>query len=225
MKSRSFNESGDPTILFVMGFGNRLKGANETWFINQLTTAGYHVHAIQLPTSIADFEREYVIPVQQIVNEQKPAVVLSHSLGGLVAAFLDTAGREVYLSPWWGIFAEKVATWERWLIPKLPIKSRILPIKTHRDEIGTLLPDHAWAQLPKRISPTFITEINRAQQSLPSISNTAVVFVSLEDTVISISAVGTAVSASQIRLYDGGHQMFSSWDREHATNELLSVLV
>lgn len=224
MISQSFNESGEPTILFVMGLGNRVAGDNERWIIDRLTDAGYRVHAIQLPTEITDFEREYRVPVQRLHDERDPAVVLSHSLGGLVTAFLETSARQVYLSPWWQIYEAKVSSWERWLVPRLPIRARVLPVKTGREEIGEYLPDEAWERLPKRISPAFITEIYRAQQARPPISDTATVFVSLEDTIVSLRAIGAAVSPDRIYLYDGKHQLFSSRGRRAALDLVLAVL-
>lgn len=124
----------------------------------------------------------------------------------------------------WGIYEGKVASWEKWLVPRLPIRARILPIKTRRDEVGTHLSDDEWDQLPKRISPVFITEVHRARQARPPISTDAVVFVSLADTIISLQAIGTAVSSDQVRLYDGGHQLFSAKDRNETIEEVLEVL-
>lgn len=224
MDSRTFNTSGSPTMLFVMGFGNRLAGANERWAIDRLTDAGYRVHAVELPTDIVDFEQAYRRPVQAIHDEVEPAVVLSHSLGGLVTAHLETPAHAVYLSPWWGIYEGKVSGWERWLVPRLPIEARILPSKTRREEVGAQLPAEDWDQVPKRLSPVFMTEIYRAQQTRPPLGEDAVVFVSLEDTIISLQAVGAAVGADQIHLYEGGHQLFSTNDRQEAIEAVLGVL-
>lgn len=224
MDSRTFNESGAPTLLFVMGVGNRLGGASERWFVDRLTGAGYRVHAIQVGVDVTDFERAYRRPVQRAHDEHEPAGVVGHSLGGLVAAFLETSAREVYLAPWWGIYEGKVADWERWLVPRLPIRARILPSKTRRDEIGDHLSDEAWAEIPKRISPAFITEVYRAQRARPPIDDDATVFVSLEDTVVSLRAIGAAVRSDRIRLYGGEHQLFSAAGREAAVEDVLAVL-
>lgn len=224
METRTFSRSGSPTILFVMGYGNRLDGASERWFIERLTDAGYRVRAVALPTDIRDFDREYRRPVQQIHDEIEPAVVLSHSLGGLITAYLDTSADAVYLSPWWGIFEGKLSAWERWLVPRLPIRARILPNKTRREEIGANLSAADWNNIPNRLSPVFITEIYRAQQARPPISEEAVIFVSPEDTIISLRAVGAAVSKEQLYLYDGGHQLFSTRDRQEAVETVLAVL-
>lgn len=224
MISRTFNPAGSPTLLFVMGFGNRFDDPTVSWLIDQLTDAGYRVPAIQLPTNITDFQREYRRPVQRVHDEHAPAGVVSHSLGGLVTAYLETSARPVYLSPWWGIYEGKVASWERWLVPRLPIRARILPIKTRRAELGDYLSADEWKQLPKRVSPVYITEIYRAQQTRPAISSDAVVFVSLTDTIISLQAIGTAVPSDQIRLYEGGHQLFSATGRQAALDEVLAVL-
>jgi hypothetical protein len=224
MRSRTFNEAGEPTLLFVMGAGNRVDGISERWFVDRLANAGYRVHAIQLSVDVTDFQREYRAPVQRIHDEQDPAGVLSHSLGGLVAAYLETSAREVYLSPWWGIYEGKVSSWERWLVPRLPVCARILPAKTDREEIGVHLSDEDWEAIPKRISPIFIAEIDRAQRARPPIDDDATVFVSLEDTIISILAVGRAVPSERIRLYDGGHQLFSAAGRREAVEEVLAAL-
>lgn len=224
MESRTFNTSGGPSILFVMGVGNRVDGANVHWLIDQLTDVGYRIHALQLPTDIAEFDQGYRVPVQRAHDEHDPVAVIGHSLGGLVTAYLETTARTVYLSPWWGIYDAKVSSWERWLVPRLPVRARILPIKTRREELGVYLSDTDWRRVPKRISPVFITEIYRAQRTRPPISDDAVVFVSLEDTIISLRAVGAAVSPDQIRLYDGGHELFSATGRQEAIDEVVKVL-
>lgn len=224
MDDRICNGSGSPTLLFVLGFGNRVDGETERWFIDRLTDHGYRVHAIQLPTDIDDFHREYVGPVQRAHDDGNPAAVLGHSLGGLVTAFLKTTARNVYLSPWWGMYEGKVSAWEEWLVPRLPVRARVLPIKTRRDELGEHLSDDGWDRLPKRISPAFISAVFRAQRARPSIGDDAVVFASLEDTIVSLRAMGTAVTAGQIRLYDGGHQLFAARGRREAFEEVVTVL-
>lgn len=224
MDGRTFNESGSPTLLFVMGFGNRFGGDSVEWIVDRFTDAGYRVHAVRLPTDSTDFDREYRRPVQRVHDEQEPAVVVGHSLGGLVTAFLETTARTVYLSPWWGIYEGKVSAWQRWIIPRLPIRARVLPINTRREEIGRYLSDDEWEQLPKRISPVYITEIYRAQRARPPIGEQAVVFVSLTDTIVSLTAIGRAVDSGQVTLYDGGHQLFAATGRRAVMDEVLAEL-
>lgn len=224
MDSTTFNEAGGDGLLFVMEWGNRLTGENERWFIERLADDGYRVHAIQLPTNITDFGREYRRPVQRYHDVHKPSAVVGHSLGGLVAAHLDTDAARVYLSPWWGIYGLKYLGWESVIVPRLPIRARILPINTSREEIGDRVTDEEWAALPKRISPAFITEIHRAQRERPSIGDDAVVFCSLRETIVSLHAIGEAVTPEQVRLYDGGHELFSSASRRATTRNVLSVL-
>lgn len=224
MNTRTFNESGSPTLLFVMGLGNRIDSAGVRWFVTRLTDAGYRVRAVQLPINIADFRREYHRPVQRVHDEIAPAAVVSHSLGGLVTAFVETTAPTVYLSPWWGTYEPKVTPWERWLVLRLPIRARVLPIKTRRDELGDHLTDGEWEQIPKRLSPVFLREVYTAQQTRPAINDEAVVFVSLTDTIVSTNAIGRAVSADRIIPYDGGHQLFSARGREAEMEEVLAAL-
>lgn len=224
MDSRTFNEEGSPTLLFVMGLGNRFDGASVRWFIERLTRAGYRVHALRLPIEITDFDREYRRPVQRAHDDQQPACVVSHSLGGLVGAFLETTAEMVYLSPWWGIHEGNLSPVLRWLVPRLPVRARILPVDTQRDDLGAHLSDEEWEAVPDRLSPVYITAIYRAQQARPPISTDAVVFVSLTDAIISHNAVGRAVRAEQVRLYDGGHQLFAASGREEAVQEVLAEL-
>jgi pimeloyl-ACP methyl ester carboxylesterase len=223
MESRTVNGDGSPGVLFVMGFGNRLDGTDERWFIDRLAGAGYRVHAVALPTNGTDFEDDYRDPVQRYHDDTEPAAVLGHSLGGLVAAHLDGGAERVYLAPWWGLYGEKFLTWERWVIPRLPTAARLIPIRTEREEIGSLLPEADFSQLPRRISPAFITAVYRAQQRRPPVEG-ATVFVSLRDTIVSLAAIGRAVDRDQVRLYDGAHQLFSSANRDRATERVLAAL-
>jgi len=224
MESRTFNPDGAPTVLFVLGYGNRLAGASVRWAIDRVTEAGYRVHAVSLPIEGTDFEEAYREPVQSIHDEEDPDVLLGHSLGGLVGPYLRTEARPVYLSPWWGMYPGKVARWERWLIPKLPIRVPILPTKTSREEMGALLSGAEWEQVPKRLSPVFISEIYRAQRQRPPVDPDAAVFVTLSDTIIDLEAVGEAVGSDQIHLYDGAHQLFSSAGRAAAMDAVVSAL-
>lgn len=224
MDSATFNEAGEDGLLFVMGWGNRLAGENERWFIDRLADDGYRVHAIELPTEVADLEREYLRPVQRYHDAHEPSAVVGHSLGGLVAAHLETDAPRVYLAPWWGLYGLKYLGWQSRIVPRLPIRARILPVRASRSEIGGRVTEEGWAALPKRISPVTVTEVHRAQEALTSINDEAVVFCSLRDTIVSLKAIGEVASRDQIRLYDGGHELFSSIDRRAATREVLAAL-
>jgi alpha-beta hydrolase superfamily lysophospholipase len=199
-------------------------GENERWFVDRLVDAGHRVHAIELPTEVADFEREYLRPVQRYHDTHAPAAVVSHSLGGLVAAHLVTDASRVYLAPWWGLYGLKYLGWQSRVVPRLPTRVRILPVRASRSEIGGRVTDEGWAALPRRISPVTVTEIHRAQEALPSIDDEAVVFCSLRDTIVSLRTIGEVASRDQVRLYDGGHELFSSTDRRAATREVLAAL-
>lgn len=223
MRSAVFGGTGDNDLLFVMGWGNRLEGENERWFIDRLADESYRVHAVQLPTDIADFDREYLRPVQRYHDAHEPSVVVGHSLGGLVAAHLETDAPRVYLAPWWGISGLKQLGWQSVVVPRLPVRAKVIPINASREEIDAYVTDEQWTAL-QRISPVFITEIYRAQQALLPISDEDVVFCSLRDTIVSVNAIGEVATSDQVYLYDGGHELFSSSSRRVATREVLTVL-
>ncbi|MFC7224133.1 alpha/beta fold hydrolase [Halalkalicoccus sp. GCM10025322] len=192
--------------------------------MDRLADESYRVHAIQLPTDVTDFEREYLRPVQRYHDAHEPSTVVGHSLGGLVAAHLETDSSRVYLAPWWGIYGLKQRGWQSVVVPRLPVRAKIIPIDASREEIGACVTDEQWAALPKRISPVFITEIHRAQQALLPISDDDVVFCSLRDTIVSLKAISEVATSDQVSLYDGGHELFSSSSRRTATRDVLTVL-
>ncbi|MDY6819901.1 MAG: alpha/beta fold hydrolase [Halobacteriales archaeon] len=219
-----FGRDGETELLFVLGFRARIGGANEQWFISRLTDAGYRVHVVELPTNITDFNAQYRDPVQRYHDEHEPAIVLGHSLGGLVAAHLDTDAKRVYLAPWWGIYGEKLMTWETVVIPRLPIKAEIIAASIERGDLGEHVSDAEFDRLTKRVSPALITAVYNAQQARPSIDESAVVFASLRETVVSLRAIGEAVSTDQLRIYDGAHIPYASANRQATTDEILATL-
>lgn len=224
METAVFGQDGEPKLLFILGFRARIGGTNEQWFIRRLTEAGYRVCVVELPTNITDFEAEYRDPVQRYHDEHDPSIVLSHSLGGLVAAHLDTDARRVYLAPWWGIHGERFMTWEKLLIPRLPIQAEIITPTIERGDLGEHVSNAEFDRLTKRLSPTLITAVVEAQQTRPSIEESAIVFISLREHVVSLQAIGEAVPTEQLRLYDGAHIPWASADREAATAAILSEL-
>lgn len=223
MEFATYGEGED--LLFLMGWGNRLDGDNERWFIDQFVDAGYRVHAAQLPTNIADFEREYLEPVREYRNGNalQLAPVLSHSTGGLISAYLrpDSA---VYCSPWWGFYGVKLRDTQLSLVSKLPTARPLIPIDFERSEVGGLVTEGQWADLPKRVSPAFIREIRDAQDAMPVPQDHARVFCSLRDTVVGIDAIGDAVDPEQVTLFDGGHEPFSSTDRDAITAQVIDAV-
>lgn len=217
----TFGEGED--LLFVMGWGNRLDGDNERWVVDRLVERGYEVHAVQLPTNAADFEADYLDPVRERYGRLDDPTVVSHSTGGLVVAYLRP-GPAVYLAPWWGVYGMKLRGAGPKLAARLPVETPLLPIDFGREEVGALVTDEQWDRLPKRVSPAFMRTVLRAQDERPPVSEEAVVFVSLRDTVVSKRAVGEAVAPEQVRLYDGGHELFASEGREELVEPVLAAV-
>ncbi|MFB6179425.1 MAG: alpha/beta fold hydrolase [Halorientalis sp.] len=223
MKFDTFGEGED--LLFLMGWGNTVDGSNVRWFIDRLTDAGYRVHAGELPTNISDFEAEYVQPAREYRdgNALQLAPVIGHSTGGLVAPYLQPKVA-VYLSPWWGFYGLKLRARAVNFATKLPVETPIIPLDFDREELGGLVSQSQWADLPHRVSPTFTREIRWAQQSLPDVSDDAHVFCSLKDTIVGLDGIGEQVAPEQVTLYDGQHELFSSEGREDHAEAVVEAL-
>ncbi|MFB9810057.1 alpha/beta hydrolase [Haloarcula sebkhae] len=225
MQIRVYDEGAAQDCLFVLGWGNRCRHRNVQWLIDQLATA-YRVHAVELPTHITDYQREWVGPVQEYAADIGRFDLLGHSAGGLTAAHLDAdgIGNRVYLSPWWdsdfpvpGPVLDAIAS--------LPMTKPFIPIDTlDADAIGDLATTQQLADAPSSVSPAFLRTVFRAQRSLPPARDTAAAFCSLTDTIVDPRAVGERLPADRIRLYDGGHELFSSSGREHTVETVLDAL-
>lgn len=223
MRFETFGEGED--LLFIMGWGNKLDGENERWVIDRLVEAGYRVHAAQLPTNITDFETEYLQPTRQYRDSKalQLAPVLGHSTGGLVAPYLRPKAA-VYLSPWWQFYGLKLRETTLKLVTSLPTDRRLIPLDFERAELGGLVTQSQWEMLPDRVSPAFVREIWAGQKSMPAIDNGARVFCSLQDTIVGLDGIGERVDPTQVTLYDGKHELFSSAGREDHVEAVLEAL-
>jgi pimeloyl-ACP methyl ester carboxylesterase len=221
MRRRTFGAG--PDLAFVMGWSNRLHGENERWFVDRLVEAGFRVHAFEVPTDAADFEAAYVAPLRAHLDDDFAAIV-GHSLGGLAVAHVDAAVPRVYLAPWWGIFAEKLRGWQKLVFPRLPTSRRVIPVDSTHEEVGKLVTEAAREAAPDYVSPPFVREILRGQRTLPPAREEVAVFCSLRDTVVSLKAIGERVGRERVRLYDGGHELFSSLGRERHADEVVAAL-
>ena len=224
MRHRIFNEDGEAELVFVMGWGNRWTHENVSWLIGKLTEAGYRVHAFELPTDIDDFKADWLEPIAEYVVDLEGYQLLAHSAGALVGQALDGAENHVYLSPFWGY---GVAYPDRLLelVAQVPTAFPFVPAgEPTRDVIGELATDHQLATTPRWVSPAFLRETRDAQEELLLIDHDAVVFCSLRDPLIDLRAIGDRVPAEHVVLYDGGHELFSSPDREAYVAAILAAL-
>jgi pimeloyl-ACP methyl ester carboxylesterase len=227
MKVERYGPEGGPNLVCIMGWGNRLDHENVEWLLTRFTSAGYRVHAFRIPDIIADFERDYVAPVDSYLSKLGEFRLVGHSAGGLVAAYIDGARTMTFLSPFWG-FPRGVVGIEQTLlslVSKLPVTRPVLPSGTAtRQAIGGLATDRQLCEGPSRAAPTFIRESIRAHRDLPPIDDEAVVFCTLADHIVSTRAIGKAVPAERTVLYDGGHELFSSRSREDHVDTLLAAV-
>jgi hypothetical protein len=224
MNRETFGSEDDQTVVLVLGWGNRIRHENVQWLIDAIVDDGYQVHCFELPVVITDFDREYLEPVASFVEELDSFRFVGHSTGCLIGAYIDGATTTTYLSPWWGFPAELDGTLLS-LVTKLPIARPVIPSGTaSRDEIGALATDRQLEEGPDRAAPTFLREAKRAQEQRPPIDDDAVVFCTLRDQIVSVRAIGEAVTSDRVRLYDGGHELFSSPSRAAHLDALLSVV-
>ncbi|MFW6265905.1 MAG: alpha/beta fold hydrolase [Halanaeroarchaeum sp.] len=225
MEFDRFGDESDPDLLFVLGWGNRPGHAPVRWLIDHLVKDDWHVHTATLPVHVTDVQREWVRPVEDYAADLDDPAVLAHSAGGLTVALTELEARTVtYLSPWWG-FPPATESPLLDLLAKIPTDRRFLPSSIDDTD---LLGEHATAQqvadAPNRVSPQFIRAVRRAHRRLPPAREDAVCFCSLSDRVVSTRAIGDRIRSDQIRLYDGGHELFSSKGREEHLDTLLGAL-
>ncbi|MBX0286320.1 alpha/beta fold hydrolase [Haloarcula salinisoli] len=211
--------------LFVLGWGNRCRHENVQWLVDRLAER-YRVHVAELPTHITDVEREWVTPLAEYAADLDRFHVLSHSAGGLAVAHLeaDGLGNCVYLSPWWGS-DYPLPAFVLGALTSLPISRPVVPFsELEADALGSLATDQQVADAPTAASPAFLGTIDRAQRRLPPARENAVAFCTLTDAIVDPRAVGHRLPADRIRLYDGGHELFSSTAREALTETVLEAL-
>ncbi len=224
MKRTTTGPADGPDLLLVLGWGNRLAHDNVNWLRTQFVDEGYRVHTFEIPTTITDFEREYVRPLARYAADLGSFRLVCHSTGGLIGPFVDGATTRTYLSPWWGIHAGQGGIAFD-VIRRLPISRPVVPTGTvTREMIGALATEQQLRAVPKRTSPAFLREIVAAQNRRPVIEESAVVFCSLRDEIVSVRAIGEAMPAARTVLYDGGHELFSAQCRDDVLPELLAAV-
>lgn len=227
MQVDTFGEGYD--LVWVMGWGNVVDSRHERWLVDQLVDAGYRVHAVELPTTTPDFQRDCVAPVREYLDElgadgggDEPGeyAVLAHSMGGLALAHADPDPKAVYLSPWWGMHDVPII-----LEPllALPIARPFLPFSVPPEDLGGLATSED-ATAPTRIAPKWIQTIRAAQRSLPALDADDHVFYAPDDEVVDPRAIEQYAPEAQRTTYDGGHELFASANRDEYLPWLLDEL-
>jgi hypothetical protein len=224
-ESASSAADGDAVrdCLFVLGWGNRCRHENVQWLVDRLAER-FRVHVAELPTHITSVQREWVEPLESYAADLGSFRLLGHSAGGLTGAHMDLDGidQRVYLSPWWGSDFGPLFD----VVTALPISKPFLPVDSlEAGAIGELATDAQLADGPTHSSPAFLRTVDRAQQRLPPARDDAVAFCTLTDAVVDPRAVGHRLPADRIRLYDGGHELFSSAVRDELVDTVLDALV
>ena len=223
MRTRVYGEDNDRDLLLLLGWGERLGNHGFTWSVDLTTSAGFRTHVVEFPDSVRDFDRDYVQPVKSYQAALGDHIVIGYSLGGLIAAYLSAQQKTIYLSPFWGMFGHKLMKTRLALVRRLGLNIPLAPIDFGREEIGDMATEEDWESVPKRATPVWLREILKAQENMPPIQQSSVVFCSLKDTIVSLKAIGER--AGNVILYDGHHELYSSSNRELYREELLTALL
>ncbi|SDX85066.1 alpha/beta fold hydrolase [Halobellus clavatus] len=214
----------DEDLLVLLGWGNRPEHEHVAWLLTRLVDAGYHVHAVTLPTNGWNFEAQYCDPIATYARDHGFEVVLSHSTGGLVAEFLGDY-RHVFLSPWWGVvtdgWLDRVVTD---VFCRLPTARRLYDPGFDPDAIGDLKSPAEAAAGPEGISPAFLSMIRDAQARLGTFDRDDVVFYTPEDRIVDPGAIEARAPPSHRRRYEGGHECFASSGRDAVLGDLRTAL-
>lgn len=226
MRRRTFNEAaGDRDLVFILGWGNSPEFETVRWLVDRLVGADYRVHAFEIPTVVTDFESEYLAPVADFVERLAAYRLLTHSTGGLIGEFLEDHPPEttVHLSPWWG-FHEDLENPLVDLTMRLGIPWSVLPAGIDRADLGELTTDRQIEATPSWAAPTFLREVNAAQERLPPFDDDTVVFYSPSDDVVGVAAIEARTPPENRIRYEGGHELFSSGCRGEQVGTLLAAL-
>jgi pimeloyl-ACP methyl ester carboxylesterase len=224
MQVRLFDDGAAQDCLFVLGWGNRCRHETVQWLVDRLAKQ-YRVHAVELPTHITDVQAEWVDPLQEYATDLDEFPILAHSAGGLTAAHLDAEGvtNRVYLSPWWGsdlALPDAVLG----ILSRLPVSKPVVPTgNLKRQYLGDLSTTQQVEDAPDAASPAFLRTVDHAQSTLPPARDDAVAFGTLTDRIVDPRAMAR-LPADRIRLYDGGHELFSSPARERHVETVLDAL-
>lgn len=210
---------GDP-LVWVMGWGNVADSRHERWLIDRFVDAGYAVHAIELPTTTPDFERDCVAPVREYLADLERPALVAHSMGGLALAHVDPDDPAVYLSPWWGMQELPVVVEP---LLRLPIATPFIPVPGDPSELGDLATEEDDTG-PSRIAPKWIQTVRRHQASLPDLDPADRVFYTPADRVVDPDAIVAHTTPEQRTTYDGGHELFASSGRDEYVEWVLDAL-
>jgi len=224
MQVRVYDDGAPQDCLLVLGWGNRCRHEPIGWLVDRLAEQ-YRVHAVELPTHITDVQREWVDPVREYAADLDDFPILAHSAGGLTAAHFDVDGvtNRVYCSPWWASDLSLPDTVLS-VIRSLPITKPFVPTGTlEREYLGEFATAQQVDDAPDTVSPVFMRTTKRAHDTLPPARENAVAFTTLTDRVVDPRAVGR-LPADRIRLYDGGHELFSSASRERHMETVLDAM-
>lgn len=224
MDVHRFGDDTDPTVLFVLGWGNRVTHPTVEWFIDRIVDAGFEIHAVEIPDNGTDFERDYLDPVVEYARSLDRFRLLSHSTGGLIAAHIPADGPRVYLSPFWGFNRQGVSGTLMRVLMRLPTDRQFIG----SDIDGQLLGAHKDPEVVKDdlpdASPAWLRTMAAAHGDLPSFREGSRVFCSLSDRVVDVRAIGDHAPSDAITLFDGGHEIFAVENRTDYTDEVISAL-
>lgn len=227
MDIQRFGPGDGDDLVVILGWGNKRHHDTVQWFIDRLVEAGYRVHAAELPAVISRFDDEYVAPLEAYVADLDEFRLLGHSTGGLIAAYLEGASTETYCSPWWGYREATLPAGDHLLglVGRIPTERPVLPkARWGRVELGALATDRQIAETPDRIAPAFIRTTREAQRHRPAIDDTAVVFCTLRERIVCLRSIADGVPTERTVLYDGGHELFSSSERDRIIPTVLDAV-
>jgi hypothetical protein len=204
---------GDGKVLILLGLGMRYVNPGVGWMVEKFRSAGLESVVVGFPVDFSDVRKELVDPVLELERSMGEHVLIGISLGGLVAAFIQGARRRFFLSPFWGINDVLQRMGMNVQLKRMRnVNYRLLPRLYSVRDAGPFAVEWDLLTIPEWVSFRTLSAMVLAQDSLGSMRDDDVVYLSPQDYLVSQEVVYK--KGVEVRTFEGGHMIHLVRDRD-----------